>query len=143
MQKFVFDVVTFDEIAAMDLEGHPFLHEQGQVVLRGFVQSLDISEEGWDLRARDIELLEKYAGVWSQEKHPETYSGQTARTSFYLYRVKHGPVSEVSVHLSCYGSMFHIGRCLKNPWQDNVWPELDTEFLPSDLVTAPLDLRRS
>lgn len=130
------DAATFADIAALDLEGHPFLHEQGQVVLRGFVHALDITQKKWSLCGHNIELLQKYAGIWSCENGPETYSGPINLTSFYRCWIEQRPEFGVTVQISCYGSLFHIGARLEDPWRDNLWPELDTDYLPSDMAAA-------
>ncbi|MDH3742042.1 MAG: hypothetical protein OER56_10645 [Hyphomicrobiales bacterium] len=124
---------TVGEIIGIDLTGRPFLHEQGQVVLRGYVQSLDISADQWTLQLRDIEILDKNAGTWSLDEPAETFHGPMDHTTFY--RCWDGPTetSEPAVQICCYGSLVHIGLGLEDPWRGNQWPDLDTDFLPADM----------
>ncbi len=134
----IFTTTSADKIASMDLVGHPFLHEQGQVVLRGVVKLFDISEQKWCMSAHKIEVLQKYAGVWAAEDQVETYHGPTDQTSFYCCDVKGHPKFGVSTNFSCYGSKFHIGMPADDPWRGNIWPELDTEYLTPDMTSSGL-----
>ncbi len=131
-----YKTVPVGEVLGTDFKDRPFLHEQGQVVMRGYVQSLEFSDTEWTLHMHDIELLQKYAGMWSDDDSLDTFHGPLERTSFFLCRSKQRPASEPTVHLSCYGSMVHFGLILKDPWVDNHWPELDTEFLTPDMLSG-------
>jgi len=44
------------------------------VVLRGFVKALEITEDAWELHARNIEFLKKFDGLWVSED-TDTYLG--------------------------------------------------------------------
>lgn len=122
----------------MDLTGRPFLHEQGQIVLRGFVKVFKVEQEKWSMTAHKIEVLQKYAGVWAAEEQAETYFGPTEQTSFSCYRVRGRPKLPISVNFSCYGSEFHIGMPADDPWRGNIWPELDTDYLTPDMTSTSL-----
>lgn len=138
MAKLIFKDATIEEIAAMDLASRPFLHEQGQIVLRGFVQSFKVSQEEWCMTVHKIEVLQKYAGVWSREEQTETYHGPIKQTSFSCYSVKDRPKLPINVNFSCYGSQFHIGMPADDPWRGNIWPELDTDYLTPDMTSSTL-----
>ena len=39
------------------------------------------------------------------------------------------PIFDVGIEISVYGVFVYIGILSENPWSDNEWPELDTEWL--------------
>ncbi len=135
MRRLNCELATVDDIAGMDISDRPFLHEQGQVVLRGFVQSLEITGSDWHLHVRDVESLQKYAGIWTADEPLQTYGGPLAQTTFRICREELHPEREASLQVSCYGSLFHVAARLREPWVDNLWPALDTDFLPPDMPT--------
>ena len=75
MRRLNCELTTVDDIAGMDISDRPFLHEQGQVVLRGFVQSLEITGSDWHLHVRDVESLQKYAGIWTADEPLQEFCG--------------------------------------------------------------------
>ena len=111
----------------IDLRGRPFLHEQGNVVTRGFVDFLELEEEHWVLHVRDVELLDKRAFAWVRDADADAYGGALARTSVTRWFRGLTPVFDDGIQIDCYGLLVHVGRASDDPFGDNDWPELDSE----------------
>ena len=121
--------VSFEDLILIDLYARPFLHEQGNSVTRGFVQGLSVDDDHWHLHVYDVEFLSKDSGDWLHDAKTDHYSGGCDQSSVSRYWSGRIPVFDVGIDLIGYGSFTFIGIRSDNPWQENDWPELDTEFL--------------
>jgi len=125
--------LTLEAVAALDLGGRPFLHEQGQYIGRGFVTGLMLEDNRWTLEIRDVERLNKRIDVWEPDTvynsdDEYTYGGMVSPTTFET--IQNGMIS-----IHGYGMIVHIAPQCENPWVDIDWPELDAfEGGPLDLT---------
>ena len=127
--KIVETRVSLDDLLLVDLWGRPFLHEQGNSVTRGFVESFWTDEDSWNLGVTDIEYLDKSSGHWQTDTLSDTYSGNVQHLSAMRSWSGRLPIFDAGIELTGYGSYTFIGVASENPWQDNDWPELDTDAL--------------
>ena len=132
MSHLVGSRISVDDLLTMTLKNRPFLQEQGQVVTRGFVAGFRIEDEAWWLDLRDVEVLDKWAGTWKPDED-DHYAGPLEFSSFRRCTLAGSPQTDCGVRIGCHGIHIHIGNAKPDPWQDNVWPELDTEFLTDDM----------
>ncbi|MEP5766111.1 MAG: hypothetical protein ABJ308_16050 [Halieaceae bacterium] len=106
-----------DKLKGLDLTGRPFLHEQGNVVLRGFVKSFEITDEYWTMIGGNGELLDKDTYTWVTDGE-DSFGGNLDST-----------YSEIDddgmIDITCYGSQYYIAVRQDSPWSDTDWPELD------------------
>lgn len=121
------------ELALLDLEGRPFLHEQGNAVTRGFVEALELDDTHWTLHLRDVQYLNKDGGAWEPPEPSDEYGGMIERTSCTRYWRGKAQKEEMGFELSCYGVYVQIGCVRDDPWGENIWWQLDTEAYIPDL----------
>ena len=57
-------------LGALDLAGRPFVHEQGNTVLRGRIRDWRVDQARWVLVGTEVEVLEKRTGAWRLETAP-------------------------------------------------------------------------
>lgn len=105
------------QLDGMDLTGRPFLHEQGNVVLRGYIKSFEITDGYWSMTSRDGELLDKQNYTWVKDD-VEDFGGHLEYTYVDID-------DDGMIDLSCYGSQYYIATQQDSPWSDVDWPELD------------------
>ena len=110
--------ISLEILKEYDLVGRPYLHEQGQYVGRGFVESLTVEDGRWTLAIRDIEYLNKSDETWRFDEDKDEYSGDCERTTFR-------DTSLGFFTISGYGAEVYIGPHTKAPWVEIDWPELD------------------
>ena len=134
MTKLICEPTDIGDVLACDFTDRPCLHEQGQVVVRGFVRSLTVSDDGWELRLRDAELLRKFESTWEVLQEDEHYAGPLNLSAFKWCRDRESASKDKALNITCYGMVVHIGLNLPDPWRDNCWPDLDTEFLTEDML---------
>tara|TARA_R110001599_G_C11835356_1_gene618802 strand:+ start:64 stop:483 length:420 start_codon:yes stop_codon:yes gene_type:complete len=120
---------TLADLLDLDLEGRPFLQEQGNTVTRGFVRFLEADEGHWTLAIRDVEYLDKRTGLWAPDTPEDEYGGRLDCTEVSRLWGGQPPIFDRGLQISCYGIFIHIGMSSDRPWRDNDWPELDTEML--------------
>ena len=120
---------TLGDLLALDLEGRPFLQEQGNTVTRGFVRFLDVADDHWTLAIRDVEYLDKRTGRWAPDAPEDEYCGPAEHTAVTRLWGGQNPIFDLGLQITCYGIFIHVGVFSDRPWRDNDWPELDTEML--------------
>lgn len=106
-------------LAAIDLGGRPFLHEQGRFLGRGYVVNLEIGEDDWSLGVRDVEVFDPVHRTWSPEVDSDTYGGQIRSEYTFQQCSKTGLIT-----LSGYAMAVYIAPPEKS-WHSVDWPETD------------------
>ena len=100
---------TLGDLLALDLEGRPFLQEQGNTVTRGFVRFLDVADDHWTLAIRDVEYLDKRTGRWTPDAPEDEYGGPAEHTAVTRLWGGQNPIIDRGLQITCYGIFIHVG----------------------------------
>ncbi len=112
--------VTLSNLRAgfsLPLAGRPFLHEQGNTVMRGWIEAATITDTHWAITGRNMEYLDKYSGRWIADDVND-FAGTIDQTCLEIDDTG-------MVEIDCYGSVYHIAPPCEAPWAQIDWPELD------------------
>lgn len=109
-----------EEMAAFDLSGRPFLHQQGSTVTRGFVVGFSIDDDQWVLNIRGVQVLDHTSQMWTPGPATDEYSGTITHEFHFKIHDKTGVVS-----IGGYGSETYVGPDVENPWRRVHWPATD------------------
>lgn len=107
------------QLAAMDLAGRLFLHEQGAFVGRGRVSDLAIDSNRWELAVREVERLDPVTRLWSPDCDTDTYCGDIRDAHTFQFDPSTGLIT-----ISGYGLVVYIAPA-DAQWADVDWPETD------------------
>ena len=99
--------------------GAAFLSEQGNTVIRGYIDKIGVGADCWEVKARDIEVYDTLERDWKPSEPSETLSsrGNHARLVF--------EDDDHLIELGGYGFAVYVSTLREQAFSRTDWPELD------------------
>ena len=111
-----------EAVARLNLGGCAFLHQQGRVVCRGWVDRCVVEPGRWSLYLRSISHLDRLTRRWVKAKAKDEYGS--------VFSDAHSPfrrdVQTRILTISGYGMVTHIAPRGRAPWRRVDWPSTDS-----------------
>lgn len=110
--------LSLADLAAMELKGRCFLHEQGRYTGRDFVSGFELETDRWDMQVRDIERYDSANRTWAADRASDEYCSTVGPYDAATIN------AEGIISLSGYGMVVHIAPAGQG-WSQVNWPETD------------------
>lgn len=111
--------LSLADLAAMELKGRCFLHEQGRYTGRGFVSGFELETDRWDMQVRDIERYDSTSRAWAADRASDEYCSTVDPDEAATID------ADGIISLSGYGMVVHIAPAGQG-WSQVNWPETDS-----------------